>query len=216
MSGARDAEIADQLCAGAVALGIPLDDGQCDQLLIYLSLLQKWNRIYNLTAIRERSKWVSHHLLDSLAVVRHLPEGAVVDVGSGAGLPGIPLAIAQPARAVTLLDSNHKKGAFLQQALIECRLSNCSVHIGRAEEWQPRSRFDGAVSRAFSDLAGFVEAARGLVRPGGWLAAMKGVHPDEELAQLPPGVAVNRVIPLEVPRLRAARHLIVMNLDASA
>lgn len=216
MSSERDSEIGNQLSAGAAALGVCLDDGQRDQLLKYLTLLQKWNRVYNLTSIRERNKWVSHHLLDSLAVVRHLPEGAVVDIGTGAGLPGVPLAVAQPARAVTLLDSNHKKGAFLQQVLIECRLSNCSVHVGRAEEWQPSSRFDGAISRAFSDLAGFVEAARGLVRPGGWLAAMKGVHPDEELAQLPAGVAVNRIIPLEVPRLRAARHLVVMNLDAPA
>lgn len=215
MRGQRDAEVADQLAAGVTELGLALDAGQLDRLMLYLSLLQKWNRIYNLTAIRERSKWVSHHLLDSLAVVTHLQEGSVVDIGTGAGLPGIPLAIAQPLRRVTLLDSNHKKGAFLQQAKIECGLENCSVHVGRAEDWKPREPLDGAISRAFSDLSGFVEATRGVVRPGGWLAAMKGVHPDEELVQLPAGVRVSRILPLQVPRLRAARHLVLMNLTPS-
>jgi len=216
MSGARTPDFAAELAAGAVELGVSLGDGQLDQLATYLALLQKWNRIYNLTAIRERGKWVSHHLLDSLAVVPHLPAGSVVDIGTGAGLPGIPIAVAQPERPVTLLDSNHKKGAFLQQALIECRLRNCAVHLGRAEDWAPAAGFAGAVSRAFSDLAGFVDAARRLVRPGGWLAAMKGVHPDEELAQLPPDAKVEAVVPLHVPHLRAARHLILLRVGASA
>jgi 16S rRNA (guanine527-N7)-methyltransferase len=139
----------------------------------------------------------------------------MVDIGTGAGLPGIPIAIAQPERDVVLLDSNHKKGAFLQQAVIEGRLENCAVHIGRAEQWQPAMRFDGAISRAFSDLTGFVDAARGLVREGGWLVAMKGVHPDEELGQLPKDVAIEQIIPLEVPGLRAARHLVLMRQGAA-
>jgi len=216
MSGLREAEAREQLAAGAVELGLRMEAGQLDRLMIYLSLLQKWNRIYNLTAIRERSKLVSHHLLDSLAVVPHLPDGSVVDVGTGPGLPGIPMAIAQPSRRITLLDSNHKKGAFLQQAKIECGLDNCSVHVGRAEDWKPREACDGAISRAFSDLAGFVEAARGLVRPAGWLAAMKGVHPDEELIQLPADARPGRIISLEVPRLRATRHLVLIGLIPSA
>ncbi|MCC7549703.1 MAG: 16S rRNA (guanine(527)-N(7))-methyltransferase RsmG [Burkholderiales bacterium] len=212
MTASRDSDLAAQLVAGSAELGLPLPESQCEQLLTYLALLHKWNRVYNLTAIRQRAKWVSHHILDSLAVVRHLPPGAMVDIGTGAGLPGIPVAIAQPERSVVLLDSNHKKGAFLQQAAIECGLRNCSVHVGRAEDWRPATRFEGAISRAFTDLTGFAEAARGLVRPGGWLAAMKGVHPDEELALLPSWVEVDRVIPLEVPGMRAARHLILMNL----
>ncbi|MCW5620489.1 MAG: 16S rRNA (guanine(527)-N(7))-methyltransferase RsmG [Burkholderiales bacterium] len=214
MNTVKSSANAGQLARGLAALHLDLDEDAQQRLLTYLALLQKWNRVYNLTAIREAGKWVSHHLLDSLSVLAHLPVGSVVDVGTGAGLPGIPLAIAEPQRRVVLLDSNHKKGAFLQQVVIECGLRNCQVHIGRAEEWQPASIFDGAISRAFSDLAGFVEATRYLVGEGGWLAAMKGVHPDEELAQLPAGVTVEKVQPLEVPGLRAARHLVLLRRNA--
>ncbi len=212
MTARSQPSLDDQLAAGTAALGLRLEPVGSARLLTFLSLLHKWNRVYNLTAIRERAKWVSHHLLDSLAVVPHLPEGSLVDIGTGAGLPGIPLAVAQPDRPITLLDSNHKKGAFLQQALIECDLRNCGIHVGRAEDWKPPSAFDGAISRAFSDLSGFVEAARSLVRVDGWLAAMKGVYPDEELALLPAGVKLVRIVPLEVPGLRAARHLVLMQL----
>ena len=211
----KDQAMRDQLASGVAKLRLELSEQAMQQLLAYLGLLQKWNRVYNLTAIRERSKWVSHHLLDSLTVLAHLPEGSMVDIGAGAGLPGIPIAVAQPEREVTLLDSNHKKGAFLQQAVIEGRLRNCAVHIGRAEDWHPAMRFDGAISRAFSDLMGFADAARGLVREGGWLAAMKGVHPDEELGQLPKDVTVEQIVPLEVPGLRAARHLVLMRRGAA-
>lgn len=210
MNTVNNSANAEQLARGLAALHLDLEEGARQRLLIYLALLQKWNRVYNLTAIRETRKWVSHHLLDSLIVLAHLPPGSVVDVGTGAGLPGIPLAIADPQRRVVLLDSNHKKGAFLQQVVIECGLRNCQVHVGRAEEWRPASAFDGAISRAFSDLTGFAEATRDLVGEGGWLAAMKGVHPDEELAQLPAEVTVERVQPLEVPGLRAARHLVLL------
>jgi len=206
----RDQAISDQLASGIAKLRLELPESAIPQLMAYMALLHKWNRVYNLTAIRERSKWVSHHLLDSLAVIPYLPEGSMVDIGTGAGLPGVPIAIAQPERDVALLDSNHKKGAFLQQIVIEGRLRNCEVHIGRAEDWHPAKRFDGAVSRAFSDLVGFVDAARGLVRERGWLAAMKGVHPDEELGQLPKDVTIVQIIPLTVPGLPAARHLVLM------
>jgi 16S rRNA (guanine527-N7)-methyltransferase len=201
-----------QLSEGLAGLGLALPDDAPDRLLRYLGLLQKWNRTYNLTAIREPSRLVSHHLLDCLAAVPHVPEGSVVDIGSGGGLPGVPLAIAQPERLATLLDSNHKKGAFLRQVIIECGLRNAQVHVGRAEEWQPAVRFDVAVSRAFADLAGFAEAARHLVKPGGTLAAMKGVYPDEELALLPQDVALIQAIPLQVPSLKAARHLLLLRI----
>jgi 16S rRNA (guanine527-N7)-methyltransferase len=201
-----------QLIDGLAALGLELPPQGRAQLLRYLALLQKWNRTYNLTAIREPSRLVTHHLLDCLAVVPHIPSGTLVDVGSGAGFPGIPLAIVNPDRAVTLLDSNHKKAAFLRQATIECGLGNVEVHAGRAEEWDVTPRFQVAVSRAFSDLAGFAEAALGLVERGGALAAMKGVYPDEELALLPPAVRLDQAIRVHVPGLKAARHLIVLRV----
>jgi 16S rRNA (guanine527-N7)-methyltransferase len=201
-----------QLTEGLASLHLDLPQEAPEQLLRYLALLQKWNRTYNLTAIREPGRLVTHHLLDCLAAVPHVPAGHLVDIGSGGGLPGVPIAIAHPDQPVTLLDSNHKKGAFLKQVAIECGLRNVEVQVGRAEEYHPAARFDVAVSRAFSDLSGFVDAARGLVKPSGDLAAMKGVYPDEELASLPAGVAVVRVVPLEVPGLKAARHLVLLRL----
>lgn len=199
-----------QLAQGLAELGVALPGGADERLLRYLALLQKWNRVYNLTAIREQPRLVTHHILDSLAVVPFLPAGSIVDVGTGPGLPGVPLAIARPGDPVTLLDSNHKKGAFLRQVVIECELRNVQVQIGRAEDWRPAELFSVAISRAFSDLPGFVEAARHLVAASGVLAAMKGVYPDEELALLPATARVDRVIRLEVPGLRADRHLVLM------
>jgi 16S rRNA (guanine527-N7)-methyltransferase len=199
-----------QLVQGLAELGAVLPAGAEERLLRYLALLQKWNRVYNLTAIREQQRLVTHHILDSLAVLPHLPAGSIVDVGTGPGLPGVPLAIARCDDPVILLDSNHKKGAFLRQVAIDCELRNVQVHIGRAEDWQPTELFAVAISRAFSDLPGFIEAARHLVAPNGLLAAMKGVYPDEELALLPASVRVERVVRLEVPGLRADRHLVLM------
>ena len=202
-----------QLDEGLAHLGLSLAAHARGQLLRYLALLQKWNRVYNLTAIRQAGRLVSHHLLDSLSVLPHLPGPRLIDVGSGAGLPGIPLAIARPDWQVVLLDSNHKKGAFLRQAVIELELANAEVVIARAEEWHSAQLGTAAVSRAFSDLAGFVEAARHMVLPGGILAAMKGVYPDEELMQLPAGVLVDAVVPLDVPGLGAARHLVLLRIE---
>jgi 16S rRNA (guanine527-N7)-methyltransferase len=199
-----------QLVQGLADLGAALPTGAEERLLRYLALLQKWNRVYNLTAIREQQRLVTHHILDSLVVLPYLPAGSIVDVGTGPGLPGVPLAIARSDDPVILLDSNHKKGAFLRQVAIDCELRNVQVHIGRAEDWQPAELFEAAISRAFSDLPGFIEAARHLVAPSGMLAAMKGVYPDEELALLPASVRVERVVRLEVPGLRADRHLVLM------
>jgi 16S rRNA (guanine527-N7)-methyltransferase len=206
------AGVEQQLDEGLPQLGLSLSAHARGQLLRYLVLLQKWNRVYNLTAIRQAGRLVSHHLLDSLSALPHLSGPRVIDVGSGAGLPGIPLAIARPDWQVMLLDSNHKKGAFLRQALIELELPNAQVAITRAEEWCSTQLGTTAVSRAFSDLAGFVEASRHMVLPGGILAAMKGVYPHEELAQLPAGVLVDGVVPLQVPELGAARHLVLLRV----
>lgn len=200
---------AEQLARGIAALGLDLSATSLEKLLAYARLLGKWNRVYNLSAVRDEQSVVSHHLLDSLSVLPHLATVAsLADVGSGGGLPGIPLAIARPDMAVTLVESNHKKSAFLQQARIELSLANVSVHCERVEAWQPETRFAAVISRAFSDLAEFVRVAGHLVTPGGRMLAMKGVHPYEEITQLPAGWRVQQVIPLEVPGLEAARHLV--------
>ena len=185
-------------------------------MLDYLTLLAKWNRVYNLTAIREETKWISHHLLDSLAVVTHLPAGQVVDAGSGAGLPGIPIAFACPERQVTLLDSNQKKGAFLTQASAELALTNVKVVIERAESYRPGLPFDIVISRAFSSIADFIRLAGHLCSPGGVLAAMKGARPDAEIAQLPDPWRAEKIIPLHVPQLDAERHLVMLRKSAAA
>jgi len=204
MSGAHE------LGRDAAALGVALADAQVATLERYLDLLEKWNRVYNLTAIRERSRMVTHHLLDSLAVLPHLRGPRVLDVGSGAGLPGIPIAVANPALQVTLLESNHKKSAFLTQAVAELQLANVQVVTERVESWQPEARFDTIVSRAFAELGEFVSLAGRLLAPQGVLAAMKGVHPFEEIERLPQGFRVQQVVRLRVPGLDAERHLVLM------
>lgn len=201
---------AQALRSGASALGIALGEREIATLVGYLDLLAKWNRIYNLTAIRDPSRWVVLHLLDSLAVAPHLPEGRVLDVGSGAGLPGIPLAVVNRARGVTLLDSSHKKGAFLRQAVGELGLTNVRVEITRVENYQPKEKFDVVISRAFAELADFARFARRLCAAAGRLIAMKGIYPHEELAQLP-AAAIERVERLSVPGLEAERHLVVID-----
>lgn len=187
-----------------------------DQLIAYVALLAKWNRSYNLTAIREPHAMVSQHLLDSLAVLPHLPvpeHGArLADVGTGAGLPGIPLALARPQWSVALAESNQKKAAFLRQATIELGMKNIEVHEGRVEAWRPASLFSVVISRAFAELAVFVASCRHLLAPGGTLAAMKGKRPDRELKRLPPGVRCKSVIRLQTPQLDAERHLVLCEL----
>jgi 16S rRNA (guanine527-N7)-methyltransferase len=195
---------------GLLALGVASSDEQSERLERYLALLEKWNRTYNLTAIREPERMVTHHVLDSLAILRHVRGPNVLDVGSGAGLPGIPLAIASPALAVTLLDSSHKKAAFLQQAVGELALANATIVNARIESWRTDARFDTIVSRAFADLGEFVSAAARLLAPGGTIAAMKGVHPHDEIERLPQGFRVREVLKLDVPLLDAERHLVLM------
>lgn len=205
---------------GLGELGLTLPAGAQQKLLAYLELLAKWNRTYNLTAIRDPIKMVSHHLLDSLAVLPHLPlvqkDGALADVGSGGGLPGIPLAIAEPQRRVSLNDANEKSGAFLRQAVIELGLANADVYIGRVQSWRPLERFAVVITRGFAELAEFVAACRHLVAPGGVLAAMKGVHPREEIARLPADCDCSEVHRLVVPLLDAERHLVLCRTKGGA
>lgn len=204
---------ADQLKRGLIALGLTLERDIQQRLLDYIALIEKWNQVYNLTAIREPEKMVSHHLLDSLAVTPHLHAKRLLDVGSGAGLPGIPLALAKPDTHVTLLDSNHKKTAFLNQAVIELKLKNAEICSERVEAWQTQNRFDVIISRAFSDMDEFVRITRHLLAPGGMFAAMKGLHPYEEIDKLPPGCKVQHVLPLAIPGVEGARHLVLIGQE---
>ncbi len=199
-----------QLKAGVAALGLALPEGAEAKLLAYLALLDKWNRVYNLTAVRDAERMVSHHLLDSLAAVSCFQGASVLDVGSGGGLPGIPLAIARPELPVTLIDSIAKKTAFLLQVKAELGLANLNVVTGRVEDFRPVTGFDVITSRAFSDLREFVNLTRHLLKPGGRWLAMKGLYPHEEIALLPDDVKVSADHALVVPGLEASRHLIVL------
>lgn len=199
------------LSAGLSAMHLALPETAKEKLSAYLRLIEKWNRVHNLTAVREPEQMVVLHLLDSLAVLPHLAGAkSLLDVGTGAGLPGIPLAIARPDLDVTLLDSSHKKAAFLAQAKAELKLANVDVVCERVEKWQPGRTFDAVVSRAFSELAEFVDQSAHLVSRGGEMLAMKGVHPFDEIARLPASHRVENVIELAVPTLDAKRHLVLL------
>ncbi len=205
-----------QLVQGLATLGIDLAPAARDKLLAYAALLYKWNRTYSLTAMREQDKAVSHHLLDSLAVLPFVPAGRLLDVGSGGGMPGIPLAIARPDLSVTLLDSNSKKAAFLQQAAIELTLPNISVHCGRVEQYHPALGFTAITSRAFSELADFVRLSQHLLEQGGRWLAMKGVWPHDEIARLPATFRLDAVHRLQVPGVDGERHLAVISRAEAA
>lgn len=205
----------DEGLAALAAAGVVLPSGAREKLAAYLALLAKWNRTYNLTAIREPEQMVTHHVLDALAVLRHLPateRERVLDVGSGGGVPGVPLAIARPQWSFVLLDSNHNKGAFLQQAAIEIPLANVATAITRVEDYAPSAPFGVVISRAFSDLETFAQSSARHLAPRGRLYAMKGVFPDEEIAQLPSAVRMIAAPAITVPGLDAQRHLVVMEL----
>lgn len=198
---------------GLGELKLPLPESSRQRLLQYVALLAKWNRTYNLTAVRSQEEMVSRHLLDSLAILPHLPvpqeEPALADAGSGAGLPGIPLALARPDWRVTLVEASAKKAAFLRQAAIELGMENVAVQETRVEQWRPGQGFAVVVSRAFAGLAQFIAACRHLLAPHGVLAAMKGRDPRAELEGLPPGCGCEPPIRLSVPLLDAHRHLVL-------
>jgi len=194
---------------GLARLGLSLNAPRIGALLAYLDLMAKWNRVYNLTAIADAQRMLSHHLLDSLAVLPHIDADRLLDVGSGAGLPGIPLALARPELKVTLLEASQKKAAFLQQSAIELELNNVEVVHARVEDYRPRSPFTRIISRAFSELADFVRLTTPLLAEGGRWLAMKGLYPQAEIERLA-GARVIRVVRLEVPSLDAERHLVIM------
>jgi len=201
--------LADQVRADAAGMGLALPEGALEKLAQHLEIIAKWNRVHNLTAVRETDQMVVLHLLDSLSVLPHLAQAkTVLDVGTGPGLPGVPVAIARPDLAVTLLDSSHKKCTFLRQVKTELDLANVEIVCERVETWKPPQRFDAVISRAFSELADFVQQAHHLVAPGGVMLAMKGVYPFEEIARVPATHRVAKVLELKVPRLDAKRHLV--------
>ena len=202
--------LASELAAGIAALGLDAGADAQQRMLDYLVLVEKWNKAYNLTAVREPAKMLTHHLLDSLSVLPHVRGPRVLDVGSGAGLPGIPLALACPQWQFTLLDSNHKKTTFLRQAAIELKLNTVDVVCDRVETWASPQPFDTVVSRAFSDLPEFLGLAGRLCSKTGVVVAMKGIYPHEELAQVPKDFQLRNVVSLNVPGLGAERHAAVL------
>ncbi|HET7688195.1 MAG TPA: 16S rRNA (guanine(527)-N(7))-methyltransferase RsmG [Candidatus Macondimonas sp.] len=207
-----DGNLAHALAEGLEALDLDLPPRASEQLLAFLSLLAEWNRAYNLTAVRDPLEMVRRHLLDSLTVLPHLRGGQIVDLGSGAGLPGIPLAIADPDRQFILLESNGKKVRFMRHAISQLGLSRVTVVQGRAESVQLSPPPDTVVARAVADLATLCGYARQLGAPGVWLVAMKGPDVAAELAGVPADFAVQGVLPVVVPGLEAARHLVCLRL----
>ena len=196
------------LAAGLADLGLNVPDSAQQKLLAFRDLLLKWNKTYNLTALRDPARAISHHLLDSLAILPQLDVGNLLDVGSGGGLPGIPLAIARPELQVCMVDTVQKKTTFLQQAVIELGLKNVTVNHARVEEMQ--GQYAQITSRAFAELGLFVSLTRHLLAPNGRWLAMKGIRPDDELKALPADIMVEAIIPLTVPGLGAERHLIIL------
>lgn len=194
---------------GLASMALAASPQQTRRLAAHLELVAKWNRVHNLTAVRETQQMVVLHVLDSLSLVPHLGAArTLLDVGSGPGFPGIPLAVVRPDLQVTLLDSSSKKCTFLEQARAELGLANVRVACERVEAWKPEASFDLVVSRAFAELHDFVAQAGHLVAPHGRMLAMKGVYPFEEIARLPSTHRVAGVIELAVPMLEAKRHLV--------
>ena len=205
-----------ELARGAAALGVELSALQQHQLLAYLALLIKWNQAYNLTAVRNPDEMVSRHLLDSLSIVPFV-RGAGddwLDVGSGGGMPGIPLAILFPERRFTTLDSNGKKTRFQTQVKLELKLANLEVVHSRVENFQPARPFAGIVSRAFSSLADFAHWTRHLGDGETRWLAMKGLYPHDELAALPDDFRVEAEHLLQVPGCQGQRHLLILRRNA--
>lgn len=207
----------DRLVAGAAALGVGLDDRQTTALLAYLALISKWNRVHNLTAIRDPAEMVAHHLLDSLTTVaplaRECPDATrVLDVGSGAGLPGVVIATARPALHVTCIDAVAKKAAFVRQAAAELRLPNLHAVHGRVEALDAPP-FDAIVARAYASLADFTAQTRRVASPTTRWLAMKGRRPDDEISALPPDLTVFHVEQTSIPGVAAERCLVWIRMQ---
>lgn len=207
----NELQLAQQLRQGIAAMGLEISDDKQSQLMDYLRLLEKWNKAFNLTAVRDPAQMVDRHLLDSLSILPFIKGSNCIDVGSGGGLPGIPVAIVRPDLQITLMDSNGKKSRFQFQAVTALKLDNVTVVNKRVEQYQPDQRFDQVMSRAFSSLEDMMNWTLALgTEDAEWLA-MKGVYPEEELQHLPAGVVCHKVHRLEVPGSDGERHLAVLS-----
>jgi 16S rRNA (guanine527-N7)-methyltransferase len=190
----------------ALGLAIPADAQA--RSLAYLTLLEKWNRVYNLTGVRDAREMVTRHLLDSFAIIPFVAGPRVLDIGTGAGLPGIPLALALPEMEFVLLDSSSKKVQFVRQVVTELALANVAVVCQRAQQYAPAARFDTVVTRALAAIKEILTMAHPLCKPGGRMLIMKGVFPTKELVEVPGRYNIVQVVRLQVPGLRARRHLV--------
>lgn len=212
-------DFSEELCSGTEKLSLTFEDSTIYRFSQFFLLLQKWNRAYNLTAIRDPKKILTHHFLDSLGIVTALEQEfdkrkknapRILDVGSGGGFPGIILAIARPGWHITMIDAVAKKMTFVQQAAIELCLDNAKTEIGRVEEYRPAMRYDLITARAFSEIGVLIEKTRTAIHEQGFWAAMKGTRPEQELTRLPPDIRVFRESKLTIPGLAAERHLIML------
>jgi len=201
----------DLLVEGLHRMSLNLSDQMIDQLMAYLNLIEKWNRVYNLTAIRERDEMVKLHFLDSLSILNYVEMEHVLDVGSGAGFPGIVLAITKPELKVTVMDSVNKKTTFMQQVKSELSLSNLNVVNARVEAYQPTILFDGVISRAFSSIQNMLSMTQHTLKKNGAWLAMKSKDVKEELEALDQNQYT--LIPLEVPFINAERYLVKLKKE---
>lgn len=209
MAGFDRSALAGVLAEGAAQLGVALSATQQDQLLDYLALLGKWNHVYNLTSVRDPAQMMTLHLLDSLAAVPAFAAARnVLDVGAGGGLPGLVLAIARPDMKVSMIDTVHKKTAFLTQVKAELGLKNVTVYTKKVQDLAVKEPFDVITSRAFADLSDFIDWSRHLLADDGCFIALKGTAPQEERERLPGDWTVRQLQPLRVPGLDAERHLV--------
>jgi len=208
-TSSADSQLQTLLTEGLSQLSLPLADDVQQKLLQFVALIDKWNKVYNLTAVREPIDMVSHHLLDSLSILPYLKGSTVLDVGTGAGLPGIPLALASPERQFVLIDSALKRTRFVLQAVGELGLSNVKVVQSRIEDFQPDEKFDTVISRAFTATEMFVDKTGHLCKESGQLLAMKGRYPTQEISDLP----INWVYEshkLAVPGVEGERHIVIL------
>jgi len=203
------------LVNGFKTLDISVTESQLDQLLAYHALLMKWNKAYNLTAVRDPLEMVSRHLVDSLTILPYMRGENLLDVGCGGGLPGIVIAIMNPDRKMTLLDSNGKKTRFCQQVKMELKLANLSVEHSRLENYQPEQLHDCITSRAFATLKDMVEKSVSCCAPDGYYLAMKGRYPEEEISELPGNISVENIYSVKTSAQAEARHLVVLKQNTN-
>ena len=209
-------ELTQAISGGIQELGLDVTKEQLQQFERIIEQLIKWNKAYNLTAIRDPQQMIITHLLDSLAIAPFMAQGRLLDIGTGPGFPGIPLAIYEPERDYSLLDSNGKKTRYLKQLVYDMSLTQVSVVDTRVEEWQPDTLFDVIVSRAFASLEKMVSLSHHLLAETGVWQAMKGEYPEQELAALPDYVELVKVDVISVPKLNAERHLVTLRKKASS